>query len=244
LQTSLVCPVFESITVVTSRQLQVTVLAFSCLTTTQCSMSSAVGGGIWLRIGSGVGATGCFFAAQPTRSRQNTSQAFLIPFVLARSCPLVDGNLGYTPARTVGKPLPRFVECQKFRLGKEVATPAKTALLRLSLRLHSGGVGTCGFEVLGDADTLDSARCRLTFVFCLLSSLFERRHVDYETIARVAFLCALISFVNFLDRDHYDIGGDACLPQKSSISCVLTGVLQFRYGYGVLGNASEAWPNT
>ncbi len=101
LQTSRVCPVLESITVVTSRQLQVTVLAFSCLTTTQCSMSSAVGGGIWLRIGSGVGATGCFFAAQPTRSRQNTSQAFLMPFVLARSCPLVDGNLGYTP-RAIG----------------------------------------------------------------------------------------------------------------------------------------------
>ncbi len=45
LQTSLVCPVFESMTVVTGRQLQVTVLAFSCLTTTQCSMSSARGGG-------------------------------------------------------------------------------------------------------------------------------------------------------------------------------------------------------
>ena len=150
LQTSLVCPVFESITVVTSRQLQVTVLVFSCLITTQCSMSSAVGGGIWLRIGSGVGATGCFFAAQPTRSRQDTSKAFLIPFVLARSCPLVDGNLGYTPrARTERKPLPRFVEYQKFRLCKEVATPAKTELLRLSLGLHGGGVGTCGVEVLG-----------------------------------------------------------------------------------------------
>src|SRR5713226_1393627 len=81
LQTNLVCPVFESITVVTGRQLQVTVLAFSCLTTTQCSMSSAMGGGSWLRIGGGVAATGCFFAAQPARSRQNTSQAFLIhPF--------------------------------------------------------------------------------------------------------------------------------------------------------------------
>jgi hypothetical protein len=33
---------------------------------------------------------------QPTRSRQNTSQAFLMPFVFALSCPLVDGNLGYT----------------------------------------------------------------------------------------------------------------------------------------------------
>jgi hypothetical protein len=93
----LVCPVFESITVVTGRQLQVTVLAFSCFTTTQCSMSSAIGGGNWLRIGGGVAATGCFFAVQPARSRQNTSQAFLMPFVVALSCPLVDGNLGYTP---------------------------------------------------------------------------------------------------------------------------------------------------
>jgi hypothetical protein len=105
LQTILVCPVFESITVVTGRQLQVTVLAFSCLTTTQCSMSSAVGGGCWLRIGGGVAATGCFFAAQPARSRQNTSQAFLMPFVFALWCPVVDGNLGYmlphdTPEKT------------------------------------------------------------------------------------------------------------------------------------------------
>ena len=81
LQTSRVCPVFESITVVTGRQLQVTVLAFSCLTTTQCSMSSAVGGGSWLRVGGGVAATGCFFAEQPAKSKQNTSQGFPIhPF--------------------------------------------------------------------------------------------------------------------------------------------------------------------
>ena len=79
LQTSRVCPVFESITVVPGRQLQVTVLAFSCLTTTQCSMSSAVGGGNWLRMGGEVAATGCFFAAQLARSRHETSQAFLIP---------------------------------------------------------------------------------------------------------------------------------------------------------------------
>src|SRR5258706_7096204 len=96
LQTSRVCPVLESITVVTSRQLHVSVLAFSCLTTTQCSMSSAVGGGSWLLIGGGVAATGCFFAAQPARSRQNSSQAFLMPFVFPLSCPLVDGNLSYT----------------------------------------------------------------------------------------------------------------------------------------------------
>src|SRR5260370_29155250 len=83
LQTNLVCPVFESITVVTGRQLQVTVLAFSCLTTTQCSMSSATGGGSWLRIGGGGAATGPFFAPQPASNRPNTIQAFLLPVVCA-----------------------------------------------------------------------------------------------------------------------------------------------------------------
>ena len=43
-----VCPVLESIRVVTGSQRQVTVLAFSCLLITQCSMASALAGGIWL----------------------------------------------------------------------------------------------------------------------------------------------------------------------------------------------------
>jgi hypothetical protein len=55
LHTMTVCPVLESIRVVTGTQRQETVLAFSCLVTTQCSMSSAVGGGIWLRTGAGGG---------------------------------------------------------------------------------------------------------------------------------------------------------------------------------------------
>jgi len=80
LQTSLVCPVFESITVVTGRQLQVTVLAFSCLTITQCSMISAVAGGNWLRTATG------FLAAQPASRRQNNNQAFLMRFSLSRAC--------------------------------------------------------------------------------------------------------------------------------------------------------------
>jgi len=46
LQISRVCPVFESITVPAGMQLQVTVLAFSCFVTTQCSMPSALAGGI------------------------------------------------------------------------------------------------------------------------------------------------------------------------------------------------------
>jgi hypothetical protein len=58
-------------------------------------------------MGGGVAATGCFFAAQPARSRQNTSPVFLMPSVFALSRPLVDGNLGYlaptrTPLRRVG----------------------------------------------------------------------------------------------------------------------------------------------
>ena len=96
LQTSVVWPVFESITVFAGTQLQVTVLAFSCAVITQCSMSSAVGGGSWLRMGAGVGATVCFFAAQPSKSRQSTSPAFFMLSVFALSRLLVDGNLGYS----------------------------------------------------------------------------------------------------------------------------------------------------
>ena len=96
LHTSVVCPVFESITVFAGTQLQVTVLAFSCFSTTQCSMSSADGGGSWLRIGGGVAATGVFFAAHPVSSMQSTRLAFLILSVFALARLLVDGNLGYT----------------------------------------------------------------------------------------------------------------------------------------------------
>src|SRR5258708_4109439 len=102
LQISLVCPVFESITVVTARQLQVTVLAFSCLITTQCSMSSAAGGGSWLRIGGGVVATGCFFAAQPARSRHNTNHALVMSlFSLSRACLSMAILITHTDADTV-----------------------------------------------------------------------------------------------------------------------------------------------
>ena len=105
LQTSVVCPVFESIRVVTARQLQVTVLAFSCLTTTQCSMVSAVSGGARLRMGAGVGpAVTGFFGPHPASTKQapsrlagkpTTRQAFLMPSVFALPRPLVDGNLDY-----------------------------------------------------------------------------------------------------------------------------------------------------
>ena len=53
-----VCPVLESIRVVTGSQRQDTVFAFSFLVTTQCSMTSEVGGGIMLRTGTGGGGWG------------------------------------------------------------------------------------------------------------------------------------------------------------------------------------------
>src|ERR1700677_4017136 len=111
LQTSVVCPVLESIRVVTARQLQVTVLAFSCLMTTQCSTVSAVSGGARLRIGGGVGpAVTGFFGPHPDRIRQapirqatraTPSPAALMPSVFAPAGPLVDGNLDYRPSYTL-----------------------------------------------------------------------------------------------------------------------------------------------
>jgi hypothetical protein len=102
LQTSVVWPVLESIVVDAGWQLQVTVLAFSCFTTTQCSMISALGGGTWLRAGGGEGGvdpTGGFFAAQPARKRQKMRQAVLMPSVFARFSLFVDGELDYRPGR-------------------------------------------------------------------------------------------------------------------------------------------------
>src|SRR5580765_3197723 len=87
LHTITVCPVLESIRVVTGSQRHDTVFAFSCLVTTQCSMTSAVGGGIWLRTGAGTAAaggggvdaaTGFFLAEHPTRHRSKMSHRFLI----------------------------------------------------------------------------------------------------------------------------------------------------------------------
>jgi hypothetical protein len=91
LQTISVLPVFESIFVVTGMHAQVTVLAFSSFTTTQCSMSSADAGGIWLfrglicgagagaGVGGGGGAgAGGFLAAHPASNKTDTSQNFFI----------------------------------------------------------------------------------------------------------------------------------------------------------------------
>jgi hypothetical protein len=114
LQTSVVCPVFESITVFMGTQLQVTVLSFSCFTTTQCWMSSAVDGGSWLRMGGGVAATGVFFAAQPARKMQSSRPAFFMLYVFARARPLVDGDLGYRRLRCL---VPRPAEEQRITVG-------------------------------------------------------------------------------------------------------------------------------
>jgi len=104
LQTMTVCPVLESIRVVTGSQRHDTVFAFSCLVTTQCSITSAVGGGIWLRTGAGAAAgggegggaaaTGFFLAEQPTRHKSNMSHRFLIRRIATQ---LVHYNLRKLP---------------------------------------------------------------------------------------------------------------------------------------------------
>jgi hypothetical protein len=88
LHTMTVCPVLESIRVVTGSQRQETVFAFSRLVTTQCSMTSAEGGGIRLRTGAGAGGGGAgaaafFLAEQQHRHRiksrkKKTDRDFLI----------------------------------------------------------------------------------------------------------------------------------------------------------------------
>src|SRR5438552_11928818 len=84
LQTTTICPVFESILVVTGRQRQDTVFAFSSFVTTQCSISSAFGGGVRLRItrvGAEGVAAGLCLDAQPTTNRRDISHAFLIRII-------------------------------------------------------------------------------------------------------------------------------------------------------------------
>jgi hypothetical protein len=88
-----VWPVLESIRVVTGSQRQETVLEFSCLVTTQCSMTSAVAGGNWLRtgagagagactVGAGVAATGFFLGPQPTRHKIKIRHSFFMRTVV------------------------------------------------------------------------------------------------------------------------------------------------------------------
>jgi len=106
LQTRMMCPVWESMRVIVGSQLQVTVLAFSCLVTTQCSIVSAEAGGKWLRIGGGAAAAGCFFVAQPLKSIHRSSPAtarpFSMPSVFALFRPSVDGKFDYLSREEYG----------------------------------------------------------------------------------------------------------------------------------------------
>lgn len=99
-----VWPVLESIRVVTGSQRQDTVFAFSRLITTQCSMTSADGGGIWLRSGAGAAAggggwgeaTGFFLAEHPTRHSSPNKNRMEQNFFIATGSRL---PAQYNPAR-------------------------------------------------------------------------------------------------------------------------------------------------
>ena len=43
---------------------------------------------------------------------------------------------------------------------------------------------------------------------------FERSHVDGEAILHIGLEQPLVSFVDLLDRDHFDVGGDVVLAAK------------------------------
>src|SRR5882724_10361748 len=63
-------------------------------------------------------------------------------------------------------------------------------------------------QTLWTARTVDQL---LSFNSKLLTLILERRHINHEAITYVAFLHPFISFVDFLDGDHFDVGGDAVL---------------------------------
>jgi hypothetical protein len=43
---------------------------------------------------------------------------------------------------------------------------------------------------------------------------FERSHIDRKAILHIGLEQSLVSFVDFLDRDDFDIGGDVVLPAE------------------------------
>src|SRR6266496_31548 len=51
---------------------------------------------------------------------------------------------------------------------------------------------------------------------CLFIGLlgFERSHVNGEAVLHIRLEQSLAGFVGFLDRDHFDIGGDVVLPAE------------------------------
>src|SRR3954451_17285141 len=53
-------------------------------------------------------------------------------------------------------------------------------------------------------------RCR-----CFMRGLrFERRHVDREAVLHIGLDQPLVGFIDLLDRDHLDVGGDIVLAAK------------------------------
>src|SRR6266853_2171352 len=56
----------------------------------------------------------------------------------------------------------------------------------------------------------------LNFYFLLrpCSLRFQRSHVDREPILHIGFKQSLVSFVHFLNWDHFDIGGDVVCAAK------------------------------
>ena len=93
----MVCPVFESITVVSGRQLQVTVLAFFLLD--YYTVFDEFGNG-WWRLAPywRWGRRNRLLLRRATGQKQAKHQpSFPHALCFPLSCPLVDGNLGYTP---------------------------------------------------------------------------------------------------------------------------------------------------
>src|ERR1700760_3602875 len=53
--------------------------------------------------------------------------------------------------------------------------------------------------------------CRMNGSCC---SALERRHVDGEAVFHIRFQQSLISFVDLLDRDDFNVGGDVVLAAE------------------------------
>src|SRR5882724_6951514 len=50
--------------------------------------------------------------------------------------------------------------------------------------------------------------------FSVSAFFFERSHVDRETVLHIGLEQSLVGFVDFLDRNNFDIGGDVMLAAK------------------------------
>src|SRR5437868_959531 len=53
-----------------------------------------------------------------------------------------------------------------------------------------------------------------------LSLRFKRSHVDGETVFHIGLEQSFVSFIDFLDRDHFDISGDVvCATKVEHLLC-------------------------